>query len=237
MSLSLAKLNLYLQAGKTVDNAHRNATLADEREDDAGEDQDVVQPHAWHAGGQDRTHSRTEQCVPSTSHQDSCSHYGLSVGRISLPSTTLRFFDLGGQRDIRSIWPRYYDECHAVVFVLDACDQARLSETWAVFGEGLPCSHSVTPYRITSCADYEQTRSSIPLGCSISLYSYWRTSRTVPRRSLSPRSGNRSMRGIEQASARMNGRAIARLGRMMGADASGTIGKAGREIRRRGWRA
>jgi ADP-ribosylation factor related protein 1 len=58
-----------------------------------------------------------------------------AVGKISLPSTTLHFFDLGGQRDIRSIWPKYYDECHAVVFVLDACDQARLSETWEVFGE------------------------------------------------------------------------------------------------------
>ncbi|WVR03922.1 hypothetical protein IAU60_000921 [Kwoniella sp. DSM 27419] len=62
---------------------------------------------------------------------------GQNIGKISLPSTTLRFFDLGGQRDIRSIWPKYYDECHAVVFVLDACDQARLSETWEVFDEVL----------------------------------------------------------------------------------------------------
>ncbi|WVQ94513.1 hypothetical protein IAU59_001592 [Kwoniella sp. CBS 9459] len=62
---------------------------------------------------------------------------GQNIGKISLPSTTLHFFDLGGQRDIRSIWPKYYDECHAVVFVLDACDQARLSETWEVFDEVL----------------------------------------------------------------------------------------------------
>ena len=73
-----------------------------------------------------------------------------AVGKISLPSTTLHFFDLGGQRDIRSIWPKYYDECHAVVFVLDACDQARLSETWEVFGASSSCclhpinnSHSI----------------------------------------------------------------------------------------------
>ena len=57
------------------------------------------------------------------------------VGKISLPSTTLNFFDLGGQRDIRRIWEKYYDECHAVVFVLDASDQARLSEGWEVFGK------------------------------------------------------------------------------------------------------
>lgn len=57
-----------------------------------------------------------------------------TVGKINLPSTIMQFFDLGGQRDIRSIWPKYYDECHAVVFVVDASDQARLSETWEVFG-------------------------------------------------------------------------------------------------------
>ncbi|OWZ64359.1 hypothetical protein AYX15_03837 [Cryptococcus neoformans] len=62
---------------------------------------------------------------------------GQNIGKISLPSTTLLFYDLGGQRDIRSIWEKYYDECHAVVFVLDATDQARLSETWEVFDEVL----------------------------------------------------------------------------------------------------
>lgn len=58
---------------------------------------------------------------------------GPSVGKINLPQTTLHFFDLGGQRDIRQIWPKYYDECHAVVFVLDSSDQARLGEGWSVF--------------------------------------------------------------------------------------------------------
>ncbi|KAI5455347.1 ADP-ribosylation factor protein 3 [Naganishia albida] len=58
---------------------------------------------------------------------------GQNIGQISLPSTTLRFFDLGGQRTIRAIWEKYYDECHAVVFVLDGADQARLAEAWGVF--------------------------------------------------------------------------------------------------------
>lgn len=60
---------------------------------------------------------------------------GQNMGKINLPSTELCFFDLGGQRDIRSIWEKYYDECHAVVFVVDASDQARLSEGWEVFSE------------------------------------------------------------------------------------------------------
>ena len=56
------------------------------------------------------------------------------VGKITLPSTILKFWDLGGQKGIRSIWPRYYDDCHAVVYVIDAEDRERLGEGWEVFG-------------------------------------------------------------------------------------------------------
>jgi len=40
---------------------------------------------------------------------------------------------LGGQRDIRTIWDKYYDECHAVAYVIDASDRERLDEGWEVF--------------------------------------------------------------------------------------------------------
>lgn len=56
------------------------------------------------------------------------------MGKITLPSTILKFWDLGGQKGIRSIWPRYYDDCHAVVYVIDAEDRERLGEGWEVFG-------------------------------------------------------------------------------------------------------
>lgn len=56
------------------------------------------------------------------------------VGKITLPSTILQFWDLGGQRDIRSIWHRYYDDCQAVIYVIDASDEKRMEEGWAVFG-------------------------------------------------------------------------------------------------------
>jgi ADP-ribosylation factor related protein 1 len=58
----------------------------------------------------------------------------LLVGKITLPSTILKFWDLGGQKGIRNIWPRYYDDCHAVVYVIDAEDRERLGEGWEVFG-------------------------------------------------------------------------------------------------------
>jgi len=58
---------------------------------------------------------------------------GQNTGKITLPSTILQFWDLGGQKGIRSIWPRYYDDCHAVTYVIDASDRERLSEGWEVF--------------------------------------------------------------------------------------------------------
>ena len=61
-----------------------------------------------------------------------------------MPSTILQFWDLGGQRGIRNIWHRYYDDCHAVVYVIDAKDRERLSEGWEVFGMSLP--HIFSPF-------------------------------------------------------------------------------------------
>lgn len=40
----------------------------------------------------------------------------------------LSFWDLGGQTDLRSIWPSYYAECHAIVFVVDSTDRDRIEE-------------------------------------------------------------------------------------------------------------
>ncbi|KAJ7212923.1 P-loop containing nucleoside triphosphate hydrolase protein [Mycena pura] len=58
---------------------------------------------------------------------------GQNMGTVTLPSTILQFWDLGGQRGIRNIWHRYYDDCHAVAYVIDAEDRERLSEGWEVF--------------------------------------------------------------------------------------------------------
>ena len=71
------------------------------------------------------------------------------MGKISLPSTILQFFDLGGQSGIRSIWHRYYDDCHAVAYLVDAADIERLNEGWEVFGATLviiPLSFGILTY-------------------------------------------------------------------------------------------
>ncbi|KAJ8508002.1 hypothetical protein ONZ45_g9681 [Pleurotus djamor] len=69
---------------------------------------------------------------------------GQNTGKITLPSTILQFWDLGGQRGIRNIWHRYYDDCHAVVYVIDADDRERLAEGWEVFGTHFDLTK--TPY-------------------------------------------------------------------------------------------
>ncbi|KAI8370382.1 ADP-ribosylation factor family-domain-containing protein [Radiomyces spectabilis] len=53
---------------------------------------------------------------------------GLNIGRVDIKSSRINFWDLGGQRDLQSLWERYYSECHAIVFVVDSTDSKRLEE-------------------------------------------------------------------------------------------------------------
>lgn len=58
----------------------------------------------------------------------------LAVGKVDIKSSRINFWDLGGQRDLQSIWERYYTECHAIVFVVDSTDPVRLEECRDTFG-------------------------------------------------------------------------------------------------------
>lgn len=58
----------------------------------------------------------------------------LVVGKVDIKSSRINFWDLGGQRDLQSIWERYYTECHAIVFVVDSTDPVRLEECRDTFG-------------------------------------------------------------------------------------------------------
>ncbi|KAI9619684.1 hypothetical protein H4Q26_014066 [Puccinia striiformis f. sp. tritici PST-130] len=50
---------------------------------------------------------------------------GQNLGRITLSSTYLKFWDLGGSKDIRRIWEKYYDEADAICWVIDSQDRFR----------------------------------------------------------------------------------------------------------------
>ncbi|KAJ3041142.1 hypothetical protein HDV00_009857 [Rhizophlyctis rosea] len=45
----------------------------------------------------------------------------------------INFWDLGGQRELHSIWEKYYTECHAIVFVVDSTDRERIEEVKDTF--------------------------------------------------------------------------------------------------------
>ncbi|KAI9197442.1 P-loop containing nucleoside triphosphate hydrolase protein [Polychytrium aggregatum] len=58
---------------------------------------------------------------------------GLNIGKIDTGHSRINFWDLGGQRELHSLWDKYYTECHAILFVVDATDQGRLEEVKTTF--------------------------------------------------------------------------------------------------------
>lgn len=54
---------------------------------------------------------------------------GLNIGRIEVRNTKLVFWDLGGQPGLRSIWEKYYEEAHAVIYVVDANCPSRFEDS------------------------------------------------------------------------------------------------------------
>lgn len=62
---------------------------------------------------------------------------GLNVGKMEAFGTQLVFWDLGGQVGLRSIWDKYFDETHAVVFVIDSSDIERFDEAKAALDKVL----------------------------------------------------------------------------------------------------
>ncbi|OZJ03876.1 hypothetical protein BZG36_03962, partial [Bifiguratus adelaidae] len=58
---------------------------------------------------------------------------GLNIGKIVINRKRLNFWDLGGQSDLRSIWTKYYAECHGIIFVVDATDRNRIEECKQTF--------------------------------------------------------------------------------------------------------
>ncbi|KAJ8102308.1 ADP-ribosylation factor family-domain-containing protein [Lipomyces tetrasporus] len=53
---------------------------------------------------------------------------GQNVGHITINNMNLKIWDVGGQENLRTLWKAYYAECHAIVFVVDSTDRARIEE-------------------------------------------------------------------------------------------------------------
>lgn len=47
----------------------------------------------------------------------------------------LKFWDLGGQKSLRSMWSRYYKSCHGIIFIIDSTDTERFQECYETLME------------------------------------------------------------------------------------------------------
>lgn len=54
---------------------------------------------------------------------------GLNVGKIETNNVILNFWDLGGQRELRSLWDSYFSEAHGIIWVVDSSDRNRMNES------------------------------------------------------------------------------------------------------------
>jgi len=56
-----------------------------------------------------------------------------TVARIPIGRRVLVTWDVGGQRSLIGMWDRYFNEAHAVVFVIDSSDTVRMDEARSTF--------------------------------------------------------------------------------------------------------
>ncbi|KAL4481328.1 hypothetical protein ABPG73_016341 [Tetrahymena malaccensis] len=58
---------------------------------------------------------------------------GLNIAKIEYPKYYALFWDLGGAQLLRSIWKKYYPDCHGIVFVVDQDYVSRKEELIKTF--------------------------------------------------------------------------------------------------------
>ncbi|EFN69539.1 ADP-ribosylation factor-like protein 13B [Camponotus floridanus] len=59
-------------------------------------------------------------------------------------SYSVKIYDLGGSSQIRALWPKYYNDIHGLIYVVDASDISRLAENKVVFNELITHEHIST---------------------------------------------------------------------------------------------
>lgn len=59
---------------------------------------------------------------------------GLNIGQIDVQGVRINFWDLGGQQELQSLWDKYYQESHGVIYVIDSNDRQRMEESSLIFG-------------------------------------------------------------------------------------------------------
>ncbi|CAL8089541.1 unnamed protein product [Calicophoron daubneyi] len=58
---------------------------------------------------------------------------GLNIGEAVVSGVKLKFWDLGGQEELQSLWDKYYSESHGIIYVIDSADVDRFDESRLAF--------------------------------------------------------------------------------------------------------
>lgn len=91
---------------------------------------------------------------------------GLNIGKVEIGSLRLNFWDLGGQEELHSLWHKYFEDSHALIFVIDACDTHRFKEVHNAFEQvmdseavqRMPVLVVCNKCDLEDCASVEQIR-------------------------------------------------------------------------------
>ncbi|OQR99674.1 ADP-ribosylation factor, partial [Thraustotheca clavata] len=83
----------------------------------------------------------------STLQGDLDKDHGPSAGytsvKFQLPNGSATFYDLGGASTFRDVWKEYYSDAHAVIYVVDAADSARMAEAASVLAQAMENPHLI----------------------------------------------------------------------------------------------
>jgi len=66
---------------------------------------------------------------------------GLNIGRMEDANAKLVFWDLGGQVGLRAIWEKYYEEAHAIMYVIDAATASSFEDAKSVLDKVIRHEH------------------------------------------------------------------------------------------------
>ena len=75
------------------------------------------------AGKTTLLHNLTQEKVKTTEPTQ-----GVNIKTIIQEGFTINVWDIGGQKDLRQYWSAYYDDCDAILYVVDSSDEERLTE-------------------------------------------------------------------------------------------------------------
>lgn len=110
-------------AGKTTFLEHTKLLYADVDQQDTTKSGDVPS----------KTTSeilKSKRILPTVGQNVTTIKFDSSTNSSTPKNINLKFWDLGGQRSLRSMWSRYYKSCHGIIFIIDSTDTERFQECY-----------------------------------------------------------------------------------------------------------